>query len=225
MARQGVTRGTSRRSRRSRSGLIALAALGLLAAGCLPPGARPPTNLEPAFLVIDPMGASFTDTPSGDSDIAEFTVLNVGDQPTGPVDAFFADFSGVGDFTGLTDCLGAVLGSGASCTIVVAYENNTGHDGGGATVVADADPGGTATAAVSGVGQPDPSGNELELSPANASLSDTPDSPGTTQVFDLVNQSSGPVTQINFSVIEDAGQGSFLIAAEDCDTLLTNDQC
>jgi RHS repeat-associated protein len=107
------------------------------------------SGLAPGRLSVAPASQDFNDVTVGaSSPVAVFTVTNTGEQPTG---AIASSVTGAG-FTSTSDtCAGASLAAGATCTIKVAFAPTAAGAATGGLQVG-AIPGGTAGAALTGVG-------------------------------------------------------------------------
>jgi hypothetical protein len=125
--------------------------LAVVGAACLPTKPPPPPPPTEAELRITPASESFTDDyPDPGAQTKQFTVTNVGGETTGvlqdPV------LTGASEFTleSPESCDGVTLAPGASCMISVRFtaDDNAGTVNGQVSIAAD--PGGTATANLSG---------------------------------------------------------------------------
>jgi hypothetical protein len=202
---------------------LAVAALALIGAACLPPAPPPPA---PAQLSITPGSESFSDYfPGAASPIATFVVKNVGAQTSGVLGdpetllagEFFAS-------NGTCDAGDGRLSPNETCEISVAFD----ADSGGGVVVngqvqISASPGGTATA--------DLSGTELDATPLSVSFTTLsfPESNvpgGTTNGFVVNNLSDFDATGVDVSLTNLAGPGLWEITNNTCGTtIVAHDAC
>jgi hypothetical protein len=142
----------SRRGRYALAFVVVGASLAVMGAQCQP--TKPPA---PAGLSINPTTKVFEDTTIGDqSDPQTFTVTNNGTETTGLLEVGFAEGGNNDQFViGTEDCDGAALDPAGQCTVDVSFKP-TATGPLAATLVVEGDPGGSASAALTGNGLPTP---------------------------------------------------------------------
>lgn len=135
---------------------VIASSLVLMAATCEPikePTKEPaPPAPAPTGLSIEPTAHEFPDTPIDDvSDPQTFTVTNHGPDTSGflSVNVFSSDFlvPGIGD-----GCTGAQLDPGEMCTLGALFKPLTAGVPLSTNLVVSGDPGGSATATLTGIG-------------------------------------------------------------------------
>jgi hypothetical protein len=135
--------------------VVGAGSLALMGASCAPAPTKPPA--PPPGLSIDPTAQNFGDQAIGSpTDATTFTVTNDGTETTGPLEVGFAEGGNNDQFViGAEDCDGAALDPAEQCTVDVTFEP-TATGPLAATLVVEGDPGGSASAALSGNGLPTP---------------------------------------------------------------------
>jgi hypothetical protein len=206
----------SRKRRGRRLGLIAaLGGAAALAAACVPikPPPPPPPPPSEALLEITPTSESFTDEfPDPGAQTKQFTVTNVGGQPTGVLSDVVVSDTAEFSFADPdpTSCDGVTLAPGASCTTSVQFTAGDASGSANGQFIVKATPGGAVSANLSGTRTPTP----VPVSPAikviptsvflfaPGAFTDSPPVEVT-----ILNQGAGDASNVQLAVSTTSGQG------------------
>jgi hypothetical protein len=200
-------------TQRRRLGLgVAVLALGIVGAACLPPAPPPPPPPPPANLSIS--GGSDTllvFMPPGVLTNDTYTVTNTGGQTSGALTGSLVNASGDGTFSisagtcGFAADAHPTLAPNASCTVTVDYTPAFVSQTGAVTLSVTAAPGGTATRALTGESA---APSELAFAAESHAFSDS-NLPGSDQTGVLLTNHGIAPTSVDLSITDVTGTGTF----------------